>query len=183
MKNQDFFIRYNELARKAQIVRGTKESLDWFAKVVRKEKQIRSIDSVIDGLKSKRISPGEMFVYNYDPKTKEKLPFYDTAPLVVILEVLSDGWYGINIHYLPPKVRATVMYEIGYNMRAPKQIASMLESNPLTKNCLKRYLASHLTSRPKHIPKDDWEIAIQLPFEGFEKASQKEVWKHSMRKK
>ena len=183
MPQKDIFQKFADLARKAEVQRGTKEGLEWFAKVVRKEKTIRNIDAVAGELKAKRIKEGEMFTYTYDPKLKDKLAFYDTFPLVIVLEITNDGWFGANLHYLPPKVRATLLYEIGYNNKKPNQIVSMLNSNPLTKACMKRYLAKHLVDIPRVVPKEQWDLAVQIPFENFEKAAAKEVWKNSMRKK
>ncbi len=54
-----------------------------------------------------------------------------------------------------------------------------MENNPITRVCLKRYLVKQVKSPPVTIPKDEWEIAIQLPFESFIKAGQKKVWRDS----
>jgi hypothetical protein len=110
------------------------------------------------------------------------LAYYDANPLIVFLERTTDGWYGINLHYLPPSLRAELLFDIQYNSRKLPQIAKMLEKNPMTKPCLKRYLAKQLVTKPVGIPKDQWEIAIQLPFENFMKAAQKDVWKISKSK-
>ena len=47
-----------------------------------------------------------MFVY--DPKTKAKLPFYDTFPLVLPIDTFRGGFIGLNFHYLP------TVYDINY---------------------------------------------------------------------
>ena len=56
-----------------------------------------------------RISPGNMYLFAYDPKTKEDLPYYDRFPLVFPFRKVQDGFYGINMHYLPPLLRAKLM--------------------------------------------------------------------------
>ena len=45
------------------------------------------------------------------------------------------------------------------------------------KHALHRYIAGQLTSRPKVVPQKDWEIAIQLPFEGFTRISNTQIWR------
>ena len=50
-----------------------------------------------------------MFMFIYDPKHKDTLPFYDTFPLVFPIEIYSDSFLGINLHYLPPVLRAKLM--------------------------------------------------------------------------
>ena len=49
--------------------------------------------------------PGDMYLYLYDPKTKDALPYYDTAPLVIPFRSAKGGFYGMNLHYLPPMMR------------------------------------------------------------------------------
>lgn len=179
--DRNLFIKYNKLAAEAQIKRGTKESVEWFTRRIRKDATV-TLERVTEPLSSSRVAPGKMFTYSYDPKLKEKLSFYDTNPLVIILEMKVDGWYGANLHYLPPVLRAKLMEEIITANKPTQRVASILESDPLTKVCLKRYLAKHLVTRPKLIPREEWAIAIQLPFEQFEKATLKQVWADSKKK-
>ena len=39
-------------------------------------------------------------------KHKETLPFYDSFPLVIIIGKAKGGFLGMNLHYLPPTLRA-----------------------------------------------------------------------------
>ena len=39
---------------------------------------------------------GRMYFYFYDPKTKDKLPYYDRFPLVIPIERYNDGFLGLN---------------------------------------------------------------------------------------
>jgi hypothetical protein len=176
------FIKYAELARKAEKERGTKESLEWFNRTIRKSQKISQVTEVTDGLKPAKLNPGEMIVFSYMPKYKEKLPYYDMHPLVLLLDRTPDGWFGANIHYLPPKMRADVLFDIQYNRKTLQQIKMALENSEWTKPCLRKYLVSQLLTRPKSVPKEQWDIAIQLPFESFMKASQKEIWRKSKSK-
>ena len=47
--------------------------------------------------------------------------------------------------------------------------------------CVKRYLGSHVRSQTIRIDADEWEIAIFLPVERFQKESSATVWKDSRR--
>ena len=179
--DRNLFIRYNRLAEIAQLKRGTRESMEWFAKRIRKDPPV-ALDRVVNNFERTRIAPGKMFAYSYDPKLKDKLPYYDENPLVIILDVRPDGWYGANIHYLPPKLRVDLMEQVIVKKRSGLQIAKILESNRMTKVCLKRYLVKHLVTRPKEIPQNEWEICIQLPFESFMKATLRDVWSNSKKK-
>lgn len=173
------FNRYRDLADKANIKTGTKESIDWFRKRIRKDTV--TFNNVTEGLRSDPVRPGKMMTYRYDPKHEKKLKYYDTNPLIIVLDITKNGWYGANIHYLPPKMRAALFQELEYNNKPLRTIATALENNPVTAVCLKRYLSSQTRSKPRSIPKDEWEIAIMLPFESFKKASLQSVWRNSKR--
>ena len=45
--------------------------------------------------------------------------------------------------------------------------------------CVKRYLRDHVKSETVRIDADEWEIAIFLPVERFQKESVRTVWKDS----
>ena len=47
--------------------------------------------------------------------------------------------------------------------------------------CVKRYLGDHVVSETVRIDADEWEIAIYLPVERFQKESARTVWKDSRR--
>lgn len=171
--------KYKNLARKANISRGTKESIDWFRNRVRKDSRNRSFERVSQGLReSMRPRLGSMVMYQYDPKWKKRLPYYDTQPLIILLEKTTDGWYGINMHYLPPSIRAEILVEVGWTRRvALDKIARKLQQNEYLKHACKRYLSAQVTSRMSVVPRTEWEIVVQLPFEAFEKLTVQQVWR------
>jgi hypothetical protein len=133
-----------------------------------------------------------MNMFFYDPKTKDTLPYYDRFPLVIIVGPAPKGFYGLNLHYLPPILRAKFLdalleitnnkaydektrFDISYNML--KRTASMKYFKP----CYKHYLTAHVRSRMARVSATEWEIATFLPTQNFEKASAAEVYKQSRR--
>ena len=54
---------------------------------------------------------GGFYLYQYDPKWKDKLPWYDIYPLVFPFDY-AGGFYGINVHYLPPNARTDLMLRL-----------------------------------------------------------------------
>ena len=52
-----------------------------------------------------------MFIYS--PKFAKTLPYYDTFPLVMPLELAEGGFYGLNFHYLPYALRARLLDAFG----------------------------------------------------------------------
>jgi hypothetical protein len=138
-------------------------------------------------------SIGKMYTFVYDPKTKETLPYYDIYPLIFPIEYYSDGMLGINMHYLPPVLRAQLMdslYETinndKYNKTTKLQISyGILKSASrfnLFKPCIKRYLWGHVRSPFIYISPEEWDVALMLPTQKFKKASAETVWADSRNK-
>ena len=52
---------------------------------------------------------GSLNMFVYSPKLRNKLPYYDTFPLVLPIERYPDGFLGINFHYLPIPLRVRLL--------------------------------------------------------------------------
>jgi len=135
-------------------------------------------------------SIGRMFLFNYDPKLKKELPYYDTWPLIFPFAMDKDGFKGLNLHYLPPVLRARFMdslYKIINNDKMDdktklnlsykllKAIGGMRYFEP----CIKKYLNSHVKSVFVYIHPKEWDYVLLLPLARFQKASQEFVWNQS----
>ena len=131
---------------------------------------------------------GSMYLYFYDPKWKDELPFYDTFPLVLPFGPAKGGFYGINLHYLPYMLRAKVLGELlNYadsktlsstsKMRLSYQLLTSLQNAPEIKPCIKHYLTSHVKSQFMKINPSDWKAAVFLPIEGFVGATREAVFR------
>ncbi len=172
----------------------TKESKKWFReKIDGMKKPSRAAllrDSALEP--SQREMIGNMYMYVYDPKTKQDLPYYDRFPLVIMIEKYKDGFLGLNLHYLRPDIRAKFLDElmrlapgkVKSNSRLLKAKYSLLQSTRKYKEfrpCIKRYLGSQIRSKVVRVPMTEWEIAIFLPTDQFVKASKTEVWNESIK--
>ena len=178
-------------AQRAGVSPRTKESKNWFRKKVAELGDVRPRDVLKDDAldpQSKFIS-GNMYMYFYDPKFKDTLPYYDRFPLSIMVEPAKGGFYGLNLHYLAPGVRARFLDELMNT--APKNITDRsrlkLRYNLLQgvkkykefKPCFKHYLMNHVESKMVRVPMTDWEIAIFLPTEQFKKVKGQSVWRYS----
>lgn len=123
------------------------------------------------------VGPGGMFCYYYDAKWKYKLPYYDQFPLVMILGMEGDGFYGINFHYLPPVLRAKLLDEIN-RIGSDKINWSAVSKIDLVRPTVKRYLFNHVKSKVIPINDDEKEVTIFLPLEKFT-TSKTTVWSDS----
>jgi hypothetical protein len=168
-------------------------SLQWYMRNVRavvgaKLKPAETLKSDIGKLVT-NIDVGSMYLYYYDPKTKDSLPFYDTFPLVLPFSPAPGGFYGMNLHYLPYMLRAKVLGELlnytDKNLTATSKIKmsynflmGLSVANEI-KPCIKRYLTSHVKSRFMEINPTDWKATIFLPVESFVGATKEQVFRHS----
>ena len=171
-----------------------KDSQKWFKDQVQKIGRIKLYSmSDLRSQTDKKILPGKMIAFKYDPKWKNVLPFYDIYPLVIVVDILPDGFVGLNLHYLPPKLRAVFLgrlMKIMNNNKLDKSSKLNLSYGVLKsaakykyfKPCFKRYLGKHLRSQLQVIQVKHWPRAIMLPTAKFKGASAPAVWKDSKTK-
>jgi hypothetical protein len=156
--------------------KASKRSLDWLKANLNNMTKINTGKNKLF-TKSGRPNIGQMYFFMYDPKLKETLPFYDMFPLVFPIEFYSDGFLGINLHYLPPMARARLMDKLmdiaisnKYNDITKLAISyEVLVMNARRykgyKNCIKRYLHGHVRSSYHQVESDDWGHVIMLPLQ------------------
>lgn len=167
---------------------------DWFREKVKQAGASARMKAVTPNQLLRRqpddnILLGKMFFYKYDPKFAKKLPYWDMYPLVFPFEKAPGGFYGLNLHYIPPRDRAVLMDNLNQyasNNKYDKTTRLELSYRLLKRYgravpCVKRYLGDRIVSQTVRIDADEWEIAIFLPVERFQKASKGEVWKDSRR--
>lgn len=137
---------------------------------------------------------GFMYMFVYDPKNKETLPYYDRFPLVILVEPdrAGTGFYGLNLHYIRPETRALFLDKLFDTMgstddvqdktklRIRYELISKAKRYREFKPCFKHYLFDHVKSRISLVKPPDWETAIFLPTEHFAKANKTKVWKESL---
>ena len=163
-------------AFRAGITPRTQESREWFRKKVQRLTRVNREQLMREDEVTRRAthSFGSMFMYFYDPKTKDKLPYYDTFPLVIPVEPAEGGFRGINLHYLPPILRAKfldALLDVTNNKKYDQTTKFRLTYNILNgarkmryfKPCFKHYLLNHVKSRFAEVPAPEWEIATFLP--------------------
>ena len=119
---------------------------------------------------------GEMLSFTYFPKHVDKLPYYDTVPLIILFEKYQDGFLGMNIHYMPKNARRLLVEEVKRGRK--KKIMGMLASLRTHKKrgfLWRRYLFSHIGSRIIGVPESEWDYVIELPV-AFEGASHQQIY-------
>jgi hypothetical protein len=185
--------RINQELGKTGYATGSTRSREWLRKKVNELKPTaQSLMNDRERLRSSTFIGGMYFFY-YDPKLKKTLPYYDRFPLVIPIERYSDGFLGLNLHYIHPKQRILLLdalseyktntkYDEKTRLRLSydllKRASGIYQVNP----CIKRYLFDHIDSRFLEIKANEWDIAALLPVEQFAKATTNKVWNDSRKK-
>ena len=184
MAGESLFRQMEIEAFRAGITPRTKQSINWFRDKARQlfrgryarmdRKDIMNDEALsLKGRPTTAASPlGKMYMYIYDAKHKDKLPYYDAFPLVIMLGPAERGFYGLNLHYLPPVLRAKLLDAVLGSAKSgipEKYIAP----------ARKRYLTTQVRSRFALVEKPEWEIATFLPMADFRGTSVDKVYKDS----
>ena len=186
------FDRLEQEAFRAGIQARTKESMAWFRNRVSGIKVSR-VGLIKQGPIRQRQVYGSMYNFQYDPKTKKTLPYYDRFPLCIPIQKAKGGFHGMNLHYLHPVIRAQFLdallnftsdqnFTIGTKMRLTYNMMKRSTTLKWFKPCFKHYLSEHIKSKLLLIEPQDWEIAIFLPTDSFRKVSADTVWSESRKK-
>ena len=133
-----------------------------------------------------RVMIGRMYHFFYDPKHKKTLPYYDRFPLIFPFKRVRGGFLGINLHYLPLRLRAKLMdelYGLTRDNRYDEDTRLKISYNVLNgaakykyfKPCVKHYLTPHVKSRFLEVYAAEWDIALFLPTERFVGANKRAV--------
>ena len=181
-------------AFRAGITPRTEQSREWFRKRVRdmrgdrinrnnlmKEEPVTLHDDHIIGA---------MGMFFYDPKHKEELPYYDSFPLVIVIGPAKGGFLGLNLHYLPPILRAKFLdalletlsdnrYNEATKFNVTYQMLKGVSKMKYFKPCIKHYLTDHMVSRFGKVHPAEFEIAVFLPTADWQKKTSNQVYKFS----
>lgn len=135
---------------------------------------------------------GDMYMFGYDPKFKATLPYYDKFPLVFPIGPAAGGFLGLNMHYLPPMLRAQLMdalYDTVTNKRLDSSTRLRISYEKLQsaakfnafKPTVKHYLNKHVRTKFVYIEPTEWDMALFLPTASFVGAGKNKVYADSRR--
>ena len=130
--------------------------------------------------------PGRMYMFYYNPENKDKLPYYDRFPLLILVDKNQNGFEGLNLHYLPVDLRQKLFYGLlsktnnqSFNrntyMKVTYQYLKSTRKVKAYRPCYKRYLTNNVKGLIANVPANEWENAVHLPTAMFKKASQSKV--------
>lgn len=179
-------------AMRAGIKTRSKEATEWFRQKVQhmRTPNRQELLKNKDLSKVERPMPGQMFMYFYQPKFAKTLPYYDRFPLIIMVDEAPGGFYGLNLHYLPPALRGRFFdalmetmsdkrYSTDTNLKITYNMLKTVSKFKYFKACYKHYLTEHVRSQIVRVNSSEWTKALFLPTQQFEKASSDKVWKDS----
>ena len=175
------------------------ESLRYFQQRVRTLKLTsEAFYKQSDLTKAKRYLEGRMYTFFYDAKTKKKLPYWDRFPLVIILDLREDGFTGLNLHYIPPRYRVRLLYELykyvvlddddmaeeemRMRIKMTYKLIDGISKLKMYKPCFKRYLTTQIEGRALEITPNYWDTMAMLPLAQWQKEKVRTVYSESIRK-
>mgnify|MGYP001266941190 FL=1 len=174
---------------------GQERSARWYQNAVRDYaagiNTFQEVQSSDLGKVATQLDVGKMYMFAYDPMTKETLPYWDSLPLVVICDPLPTGFSGINLHYLSPLLRANLLDRLmpsidkvdsDSKLRSDWSFVRNFSRFPETRKSTKRYLTQQIRGQMIEVNPRHWKSAIFLPVQQFQGASASKVYRDTMAK-
>ena len=154
------------------LIASAKDSLEWYKDRVN---DLVKRDPTKLFKKASMPQIGGMYLFVYDPKYKATLPFYDAFPLVIPIEFYTNGFLGLNLHYLDTNARSSLLdalvkvrdndkydetSKLNVSYRLLKGYANQFPGHEV---CIKRYLFEHVRSSFNYVNPSDWVKVISMP--------------------
>jgi hypothetical protein len=177
----------------------TAEARNWYrnqasqlaSRNVNKNRMMNDKQNAVNSISASDI--GKMYMFFYDPKGKATLPYYDIFPMIFPIGFQEGGFLGINLHYLPPYLRAKLMdalYSTANNNKYDNTTKLKISYDMLNSAakfgafspCVKKYLWDHVQSKFLYVEPSNWDTALMLPLERFQKATKTKVFNDSIAK-
>jgi hypothetical protein len=193
--NSSFIQKIQSLATVVGISARTLQSRTWYIKKLQGLRNLNRKNLLKDpAMRHDIYRPriGRMYMYQYTAKYEDELLYYDKFPLILMVGPAGkNGFYGLNLHYLPYQVRAiffdklldyannakfdeTTKLKLSYNMlKAATRLRAFAP-------CFKKYLFNQLESRLAEVQPIDWEMAVFLPTDQFVFQTRQSVWRDSL---
>lgn len=184
--------------RAGQIPARTEAAREWYRdragavkkSVVTSEKMVRELRN--DNRARNRVIYGNMYMFLYDAKHKETLPYYDAFPLIFPINTAPGGFMGLNMHYLPPILRAKLMdalydtvtndrYDETTRLRLNYRLLNSASKFKEFRPTIKHYLRSQIRTQLMYISPAEWDMALFLPTQKFIGTNVNKVYADSRR--
>lgn len=190
---QPVFVNLINRGMKEGMAPWMRSSRAWYMSKTRKYSKAQTQKTITrdSSRRESDVQVGSMYFFRYDAKYKNELPYWDAFPLIFPFSAGPGYIMGINLHYLPPMLRAKLMDEL-YPLMTDASYSSstrlnlsygMLSSmSKYFKPCIKKYLYSHIKTQFYKVEPAEWEVAMFLPTADWQGAGSSKVYADSRRK-
>lgn len=172
MASPNFLDQIKDLTQ--NLVSSSKEALQWYKDRIKGLNDPRDQNKLFK--KTSLPTIGSIYLFAYDPKYKETLPFYDMFPLVLPIDFSTDSFLGLNLHYLPPLARTALLdrlmiitnndkYDEKTKLNLSYEMLQKSARNTNFKVCVKRYLYGHVKSSFYEVSPTDWKKVVVMPLQ------------------
>ncbi|AGN30381.1 DNA end protector protein [Vibrio phage nt-1] len=160
-----FKAQTHELGRQP-IAKNQRKSFAWFKKKVH------------DAIRSRKVQvpyKGNMYVFAYDAKTKDKLPYWDKFPCILCLGQQKGYMLGLNLHYIPPKEREkflTTLLRYANTKTVSNSTRLVIDwgrvkNIKFSKHMVKLYIMKRIKGSLEEVKPHDWYNVIHMPLQQF----------------
>jgi hypothetical protein len=169
------------------------ESMEWFKTKARNLK-VRP-KPLLRGMGSpaKRLEQGKMYMFFYDAKHQQKLPYWDKFPCMIPLDATSKRVLGINLHYLAPRHRILLLnalfeetnneeFDETTEFRVFYETIKAVTRLKYAKPCIKWYITGRIQSRITEVPAEKWDIVSMMPTAQWQNSHANHVYAESARR-
>jgi hypothetical protein len=201
-KHDSIFDAFHKIREDANLPNSnTISNFEWFRRLVN-----RSMDGgkTLDEIRQQIISDpkrvrdnrffrGKLYFFFYnEPLYRDKLPFYDTFPLLLLLHRKGSNIFGCNLHYLPPRIRLSKFLELmqytnqnklSWRTNIVLDYDKLINSDTwdILRPTFRQYRLNRIQGNCINIPAQDWPIAINLPVERFKKMDRRTIWNRTIK--
>lgn len=168
------------------------KSKTWFTQQVTllAQKKIQTTTLFKQEKLTTRIVPGSLYLFQYDAKYKDSLPYFDRFPLVFPFRKMPEGFIGLNMHYLPYFWRVKLLDRLlqfadnkslteKTKLRYSWATINSLSTFKIAEVCVKHYLTENVKSAFIKINPTDWHTAMMLPVEQFSGSNKNLIWEQN----
>ncbi len=122
----------------------------------------------------------------YDPKTKDKLPYWDMIPLLLLFGFGNGYMWGLNLHYIPYTHRVKfvkTLYEIRFIQNRILQWADIKRAwfnadipSAYAYFSYRKYLINRVSTNIKVFGEQDWRPVVVNVLPEFKKLNSRAIY-------
>jgi len=171
---EQFYDSIRSLPDYVKQINDTGKDLSWFNR--------RINDKLIEVEEVTAPEVGKIYWFYYELDNWKKYPFWDSMPLVIVTDVTSTTFTGINIHYLPNQFRIplflTLLEQKSNSKTLDKQSKILVRPHELSalpnfKMLTHQYKKANIGSGPYEVCGTSWGSAVALPLADFKISNSK----------